>query len=39
MTDTEIDESIDYLISQLDKARKKAKKDLKEAKERLRAGW
>lgn len=28
MTDTEVDESVDWLIKQLEKARKKAKKDL-----------
>lgn len=31
-SDMEIDESVDYLIKQLEKARKKAKEDLKKAK-------
>jgi hypothetical protein len=36
MTDKEIDESIDYLIGQLEKARKTAKSKLKKEKERAR---
>jgi hypothetical protein len=36
MTDKEIDESIDYLIGQLEKARKTAKSKLKKGKEDTR---
>ena len=36
MTDKEVDESVDRLIGQLEKARKKAKKDLQDKKEKLR---
>lgn len=35
MTEVEIDESVDYLIVQLEKARKKAKNELQKAKGRL----
>ena len=35
MTDVEIDESVDWLIKQLEEARKKAKNDLKKKKRQL----
>lgn len=34
MTDIEVDETIDYLIKQLEKARKKAKSELMKAKQK-----
>lgn len=36
MTEVEIDETVDLLITQLEKARKKAKKELQKAKEKNR---
>jgi len=36
MTDREIDETVDYLVVQLEKVRKAAKLELKRTKERLK---